>query len=95
MAPKKKPPPRVDGGPVRHPPAKPRGRVVERREIGGVVYQLEWVCCGKGKCHCMSDSSPGHGPYWYGYRLARTGGGKAAKAGRWVSVYIGAEFREI
>ena len=29
--------------------------------------------CGKSACHCVDDSSPAHGPYWY---LTRTVGGK-------------------
>lgn len=92
---RKKPPPRLEG-PIRPPSVKSHRSplVVERRELAGVVYQLEWVKCGTSTCHCMLGSD-GHGPYWYGYKLARPGGGKAGKGGRWVSVYIGGSFHEI
>lgn len=97
--PKKKAPPRVDkkAGPIREPnpeTASSTSPIVERRVIRGIVYQLEMVRCGTATCRCMRGG-PGHGPYWYAYKPARKGGGKATAAGRWVSVYIGAEFREL
>lgn len=48
-------------------PAPTNREVIERREVGGIAYQLEKVRCGKegcGKCP--------HGPYWYSYQ--RQGG---------------------
>jgi hypothetical protein len=96
---RKKPPPRVDKGPIRDPSSEAvehdaPPRVVERREVDGVIYQREWVKCGTATCRCMRGGQ-GHGPYWYAYRLARAGGGKAGKGGRWVSVYVGRDFREL
>lgn len=74
--------------------------VVERRELGGVIYQLEWVTCGKPRCACAANNPfrvrrIKHGPYWYAYRLAYRGGGEATSRGRWVSKYIGKVFAEI
>lgn len=55
----------------RKPPevAKPFGKreVVDRREEGGITYQLERVQCGKKTCKRCP-----HGPYWYSYQ--RQGG---------------------
>ena len=100
--PRKKAPPRPaelresERGPIRkdNPEQRPNP-VVERRVVNDVVYQLEWVRCGKARCRCMKGLIPGHGPYWYAYKPRRRGGGKATKGGAWVSVYIGAEFREL
>jgi len=69
--------------------------VVQRIERGGILYQQEFTRCGKKGCHCLTDESRGHGPYWYAYPLARKGGGKAGGAGAWTSKYIGREFREL
>lgn len=50
--------------------AKARGKkgrvVVEVRCIAGVLYQLEFVRCGKSNCRC-SRGKQLHGPYWYAY----------------------------
>lgn len=92
---RKKAPPRVDG-PIRPAPPEPKRKVVERRELDGVIYQREWVTCGTLTCRCMKDPDcQGHGPYWYAYYLKRQGGGKARAGGRWVSAYVGREFAEI
>lgn len=60
---------------------RPRGREVleERRGlVGGYVYRLELVKCGKASCRCATGK--GHGPYWYAYAWSR---------GRTVSYYVG------
>ena len=36
------------------------------------TLRLEFVRCGKSKCHCMKGSI-GHGPYWYAYRHDKKG----------------------
>ena len=62
-------------------PIKSNREVVEIRREGAVVYQLEKVRCGKGRCR----SCP-HGPYWYAY--SRKGG----QGGKVVSKYIGKNY---
>ncbi|MBV1858194.1 MAG: hypothetical protein KUG77_07265 [Nannocystaceae bacterium] len=68
--------------------------MVDRRELGGILYQLEWRTCGsKNKktgaawCRCFAAyPSGGHGPYWYAYW-------REPKTGRRKSRYIGKAFR--
>lgn len=87
----KKAPPRPSGPPLRvsspgvmrtdnPPPTK--NPVVDRLEQDGEVFQLEYVRCGKAGCHCMSDASSGHGPYWYGYFVD-------VVSGKWRTRYVG------
>jgi hypothetical protein len=57
------------------PPKNLSREVVERRQVGAIVFQLEKVRCGKAAC----KSCP-HGPYWYGYQR---------KEGRVTSFYVG------
>ena len=85
----------AERGVIRRPSAGSTSKnpVIERREVDGVIYQLEMVKCGKKTC--KRDALGGHGPYWYAYQLSRRGGGLADAGGRWVSKYIGREFREI
>jgi hypothetical protein len=59
--------------------------IVEVRRIRGVLYQLEFVRCGKCR-HCIA--APVHGPYWYRYAWKK---GKRPNAGRMVSTYVGRE----
>jgi len=65
----------------------PSSAVVERRELDGVTYQLEFRTCGK-RCACSSDfPARGHGPYWYAYWPDRDGSRR--------SKYIGKGFRAL
>lgn len=84
-------------GPIRPKGSIGRNPVEARKVIGDYVYQLERIRCGTKTCRCMRSDDPGnwHGPYWYGYTSARAGGGRAHAGGRWRSVYIGREFREL
>lgn len=63
--------------------------VVERRELAGIVYQLERVRCSSKGCWCR-EAYPdgGHGPYWYAYYVDEV-------TRRWRNVYIGKDFREL
>ena len=67
---------------------KPRSRiVVEAFTRNGVVYQLEYVKCGRQRCGaCVLEAT--HGPYWYAYRWS-------PKLKRLVSTYIGRYFEEL
>jgi hypothetical protein len=51
-----------------------------------VVYQREFVRCGKKRCKCAVAGGRGHGPYWYAYW--RVAGDTRKK-------YIGKNFREL
>lgn len=62
------------------PPSPPDRNVVEKRDMGAVVYQLELVKCGKKCKKCP------HGPYWYAYYR---------EGGRQISKYIGKEFKRL
>jgi hypothetical protein len=44
--------------------------VVEKVTEGAIVFQKEWVRCGKHGCRCAEGKL--HGPYWYSYQ--REGG---------------------
>ncbi len=57
--------------------------VVEQKHLGSVVYQLEWVRCGKPKCKCASGEL--HGPYWYAYQR---------QEGKLKSWYVGKDLPE-
>lgn len=57
--------------PLAEPPPKPGREVIEKRQVGQAVYQLEKIRCGKEQCRC-SVTGDLHGPYWYGYQ--RQGG---------------------
>lgn len=59
------------------PPKNLSREVVERRQVGAIVFQLEKVRCGKKTCHTCP-----HGPYWYGYQR---------RNGKVVSFYVGKE----
>jgi hypothetical protein len=67
---------------------EPSSRIVaEKRSRSGVLYQREYVRCGKARCkRCASSAT--HGPYWYAYRWSST-------LSRVVSTYIGREFAEL
>lgn len=73
----------------------PEPQIVEVRELGRVLYQLEYRTCGKrnpatGKpwCQCFAEyPRGGHGPYWYGYW-------RDESSGRRRSRYVGKRFEE-
>jgi hypothetical protein len=41
--------------------------VVQTEHIGNVIYQLEYIRCGKVGCKCDGEYGEFHGPYWYAY----------------------------
>lgn len=65
---------------------KPGRQVLKQDRVRSVVYQLEYVKCGKEKCRCAQGK--GHGPYWYAYY-------RSPRTGRVVSKYCGKEKKEI
>ena len=70
------------------PPSRPSALTDQRVEVDGVVYQQEWVKCGKA-CWCRGAwPERGHGPYWYAYYVD-------PRTKRWRAVYIGKDFRQI
>lgn len=54
--------------------------------VHAVVYQREFVRCGKKRCKCSLPGGKPHGPYWYAYW--KVAGGTRKK-------YIGKTFREL
>lgn len=48
------------------PITKENRALVDQRKIGGLIYQLEMVKCGKPNCKCSRGQL--HGPYWYAYQ---------------------------
>lgn len=84
---RKKAPPRAKPGAIRRKVGTTQQKVVKRRKLRGVLYQLEWITCGTLTCRCMREEGPQHGPYWYAYRVG--------SAGRWVSEYVGKKFHEV
>ncbi len=71
------------GPPTGDPEPGGRGWVEDRRVVGGVVCQLQFVRCGK-KCWCMkTEFPPWHGPYWFAY--------VANKRGKLAARYVGKE----
>lgn len=57
--------------------------VAERKQVGRVTYQAEFIKCGKANCRCATEGKL-HGPYWYAYQKQ----GKKLK-----SWYIGKKLR--
>jgi len=35
----------------------------------GEIYRQRFTTCGKANCRKCRDGGPGHGPYWYAYRM--------------------------
>ncbi|MBD2073349.1 hypothetical protein H6F86_05510 [Phormidium sp. FACHB-592] len=44
-----------------------RQEVLETKNIGDRLYQLERIRCGKVGCKCAGEHGELHGPYWYAY----------------------------
>lgn len=44
-----------------------RREVLETRNMGDRLYQLERIRCGKVGCKCAGEHGELHGPYWYAY----------------------------
>ncbi|NJL21072.1 MAG: hypothetical protein HC895_10040 [Leptolyngbyaceae cyanobacterium SM1_3_5] len=67
-------------------PAPKVREVVEVRQLGDRLYQLERVRCGKAGCKCQGEKGQLHGPYWYAYWRTE---------GKLKSRYVGKQFRAI
>lgn len=67
-----------------------RGMIAARWIVDQTIYQLEYIRCYKGKCHCMKSPNPlnWHGPYPFAYTTQRKKGGDTLTVGRWKRKYI-------
>lgn len=91
---RKLPPPRWQPRPYRPGKTITGSRVESRAIVRNVIYQREWIKCGRANCRCSREAFYFHGPYYYAY-YTKEPAGSPGNGGSFVSRYLGTTFREI